>query len=249
VLNHYKQGDIKDANKDYGGEIYLNKSLLDPIGDERSCVEESLALSVDRLPKGLSRQMLAILEKAQGNDMTLGSILATFSRSSHAAMIVFLSFPLCLPVGIPVLTAVLGLILALIGFLLAIGREIWIPKSIEAKIVSYKSLSYVIERLLRVSKRMERWFHPRILFFVTNSKMMRIHGLFILLMGLTASFPIPLPLNNLVAAFPILLLGLSLLERDGLLAIVSYLASIPCFIYYGALIYLGYAGFERLLGL
>jgi hypothetical protein len=227
----------------------LTRSLLDPIDDEGKCVEGSLALQIDSTPRGLSRQMLAILEKAQGRDIALGSILSTFSRSSHAALIVFLSFPLCLPVGIPVLTAVLGLILALVGFLLAIGRAIWIPKSMEAKVVSYKSLSYVIERLLRVSKRMERWFHPRILFFATNSKMTRIHGLFILLMGLIASIPIPLPLNNLVAAFPILLLGLSLLERDGLLTIVSYLASIPCFFYYGALIYLGYAGFERLLGL
>ena len=76
---------------------------------------------------------------------------------------------------------------------------------------------------------------------------MRIHGIFILLLGLIASIPIPLPLNNLVAAFPVLLLGLSLLERDGALAIVSYLSSILCLLYYAALIYLGHAGFERLM--
>jgi hypothetical protein len=226
----------------------LAKSLLDPIdtGSERD--EERSAPSADSAPKGLSRQMLSILEKAQGKDITLGSILATFSRSSHAALVVFLSFPLCLPVGIPVLTATLGLIVGLIGFLLAIGREIWLPKSIAAKVVPYKNLSYVIERLLRASKRMERWFHPRMLLFATNSKMMRVHGFFILILGLIASFPIPLPLNNMVAGFPALLLGLSLLERDGLLVIISYLASIPCFIYYGALGYLGYAGFQRLFG-
>jgi hypothetical protein len=163
-------------------------------------------------------------------------------------LIVFLSFPLCLPVGIPVLNTTLGLTLGLVGFLLAIGREIWIPKSFAAKVVPYKRLSFVIERLLRASKHMERWFHPRMLFFATNSKMIRIHGIFVLLMGLTASVPLPLPFNNLVAAFPILLLAIALLERDGVLAIFSYLASIPCFIYYGALIYLGHAGFQRLIG-
>jgi hypothetical protein len=39
------------------------------------------------------------------------------------------------------------------------------------------------------------------------------------------------------------------LERDGALSIDSYLSSIHCLLYYGALIYLGHAGFERLISL
>ena len=78
--------------------------------------------------------------------------------------------------------------------------------------------------------------------------MTRMHGFFVMILGLTAAIPLPLPFNNLVAAFPILQLCLSLIEKDGLLVIVSYLTSIPFFIYYGALIYLGHAGFEHLMG-
>jgi hypothetical protein len=193
--------------------------------------------------------MRAVLEKADGKDIEFGAIISAFSRRSHAALFVFLSFPLCIPVGIPVLTTILGLTLGMVGFLLAIGREIWMPKSIAAKVVPYKKLANAIERLLRTSRRMERWFHPRLLFFSTNSRMIRIHGLFIMLMGLTAAIPLPLPFNNLVAALPVLLLGLSLLERDGVLVIVSYLTSIPCFIYYGTLLYFGHVGFERLMRL
>jgi hypothetical protein len=151
-------------------------------------------------------------------------------------------------VGIPVLSTTLGLTLGLLGFLLAIGRDVWIPKFIAVKIIPHNRLSYIIKRLLQVSERMERWFHPRMLFFAANSTMIRAHGIFVMLMGLTAAIPLPLPFNNLVAALPILLLGLSLLERDGALVIVSYLASIPCFLYYGALVYLGHAGFQRLMG-
>jgi hypothetical protein len=197
---------------------------------------------------GLSRQLMAILEEADEKSITLGTVIAVLSRCSHAALIVFLSFPLCIPMGVPVFTTTLGLALALIGLLLAIGRDVWLPKYMTKRVIPYKNLSYVIQRLLRASARMERWFHPRLLFFATNSRMIRIHGVFVMLMGLTAAIPLPLPLNNLVAALPILLLGLSLLERDGVLVIVSYLASIPCFIYYGALIYLGHAGFEHLMG-
>jgi hypothetical protein len=77
--------------------------------------------------------------------------------------------------------------------------------------------------------------------------MMRIHGCFIMLLGLVAAIPLPLPFNNPVAAFPVLLLGISLLEEDGLLVIVSYLAAIPFLLYYAALVFLGYAGFARFM--
>jgi hypothetical protein len=239
---------IVGINENPGWEIYLTKGSLSQVDFARGCIAGSSAIPLDSKPDGLSHQMLVILEKADGNGIALGSIIAMLSQCSHAVLIVFLSFPLCVPMGIPVLSTTLGLTLGLVGFLLAIGREIWIPKSIAAKVIPYKRLVYVVERLFRVSGRMERWFQPRMLFFAANGKMMRIHGLFIMLMGLTASVPIPLPFNNLVAAFPILLLGLSLLERDGVLVIVSYLASIPCFIYYGALVYFGHSGFARLMG-
>jgi hypothetical protein len=207
-----------------------------------------LARESDRNQNGLSGQLLGVLEKAAGNDMELGTVVATLSRQSHSVLLVFLSFPLCIPIGIPLFSTTLGLMLGLVGYLLLIDRSIWIPKSFAAKLIPYSALSRVIGKLLRVSRWAERFFHPRMPFFVKDRRMLRMHGFFVLVLGLAAAVPLPLPFNNLVAALPILLLGFSLLENDGLLVIVSYLASIPFFIYYSALIYLGHAGFERLMG-
>jgi hypothetical protein len=192
--------------------------------------------------------MIALRERADGKSIEFGVVISTVSGGSPAVLIVFLSFPLCFPVGIPVLSTTLGLALGLVGLLLAIGREIWIPKSVAAKIVPYDRLSAVIKCLLGVSARIDRWFHPRMSFFATNSAMIRVHGFFVMLLGLVGAIPLPLPFNNFVAAFPIVLLGFSLLEKDGLLVIASYIAAIPFFIYYGALVYLGNAGFQRLMG-
>jgi hypothetical protein len=208
-----------------------------------------MALGADDKGTGLTKQMLALLEKADGKDIELGTALSTMSGRNNAVLIVFLSFPLCIPVGIPVLSTTLSLMLGLVGFFSAIGREIWIPKSISAKNIPFSRLSPVIKRFLRISVHIERWVYPRMPLFVTNSAAIRIHGAFIMLLGLVAAIPLPLPFNNLVAAFPALLLGISLLEKDGLLAIISYLSSIPFFLYYAALVFLGYAGFSRLMGL
>jgi hypothetical protein len=223
-------------------------AVLNPSSIQKRAVVNGRAIPGDGIPKGLAHQMHALLKKADGKSIDLKTVISVISGRSHAVPIVFLSFPLCLPVGIPVLSTTLGLTLGLVGFLLAIGRDLWIPKFIGAKVIPYNRLSFVIERLLRVSARLDRWFHPRMAFVITNSANIRVHGFFVMFLGLVASIPLPLPFNNFVGAFPVLLLGLSLLEEDGLLAIVSYIAAIPCLIYYGALLYLGKAAFERLVG-
>ncbi len=224
------------------------QTVSNQITSAQNTIGEKLNFPAENIRNGLTYRMRALIEKADGKDIKFGTAISAMSGRNNALLIVFLSFPLCLPVGIPVLSTALGLVLGLMGFLSAIGREIWIPKSIAAKVIPFSRLSHVIERLLRVSARIERWFHPRMPFFVGNGAMTRFHGCFIMLLGLVAAIPLPLPFNNLVAAFPILLLGLSLLERDGLLVIVSYLASIPFLLYYAALVFLGHAGFTRLMG-
>ena len=192
--------------------------------------------------------MMVLLERADGKSIDFGTVISVISGGSHAVLIVFLSFPLCIPVSIPVFSTSLGLALSLVGFLMATGHAIWIPKRLAAKVIPYDRLSHVIKRLLGVSSRMDRWLRPRMFFFVKNSSMMRVHGIVVMVLGLVSAIPLPLPFNNFVAAFPILLLGFSLLEKDGLLAMVSYIATIPFFIYYSALLYLGNAGFRHLMG-
>lgn len=200
-------------------------------------------------PGRLSHQMQALLEKTAGKGASLGEIIDFFSRRSHAALMVLFSVPLCLPVGIPVLTTALGLTLACVGLFLALGREPRLPQVLRAKTVSHEKLAHIVERLVWITSRMERWLHPRLLALATNGPVIRLHGVFAMAMALLSAVPVSLPFNNMVAALPILLLGLSLLERDGLLVIVSYLAAIPCLLYYFGLVFLGIEGFKHLMGL
>jgi hypothetical protein len=197
---------------------------------------------VDRL----SSQLLALLATADGRDMTFGEILATFRGRGHAMAVVFLSFPLCLPMGIPVLTSSIGLMLAFVGLCMALDRELWIPRRLRAKEISHERLVNTVERLRRATDRMERWFHPRLFVLASHGTVLRLHGVVILVAGLIETLPLPFPFHNMVAAVPVLLLGLSLLERDGMLVIVSYLSAIPAVLYYGGLLFLGREGLKFL---
>jgi len=198
--------------------------------------------SLDRL----SSQLLVLLAAANGRDMTFGEILASFRGRGHAIAVVFLSFPLCLPMGIPVLTSSIGLTLAFVGLFMALDRELWIPRRLREKKVPYERLVNTIERLRRVTDRMDRWFHPRLFLLAAQGHVVRLHGAVILLVGLIETLPLPFPFHNMVAAVPALLLGLSLLEEDGVLVIVSYLSAIPAVFYYGGLLFLGNEGLKFL---
>jgi len=198
-------------------------------------------------PPHLSDDIRGLLDKADGNAITLGEILASFPTRSHALLFVFFGVPLSSPIGIPVFTTVLGPTLALVSVFLLLGRKPWLPPFLRHREVSADTLAKVGERLLRVSLRVEKLLKPRLVFMGTVPPLSRLHGAFALVMSLTAALPITIPFGNTVAALPIVLLGLGLLERDGLFILLAYLGAIPCIAFYATLLFLGGKGVEQLI--
>lgn len=196
----------------------------------------------------LSYQMQQLLQRASGADMTFGEVVQSFGKRSHAILMVFLSFPLCSPVGIPVLTSSLGVALALVCLFLALNRPPWMPRRLRDKVIQHDKLVHITQRLLRMINAIEHLLHPRLLALASNGPVVRFHGAYTMVLALMAATPLTLPLNNLIPAFPILLIGLALLERDGLLIILAYVVSIFSFAYFGGIIYVIREIIERLIG-
>ena len=53
-----------------------------------------------------------------------------------------------------------------------------------------------------------------------------VHGLMIFILGLFLALPLPVPLSNITAAWSILLISLGILEDDGLIVGIGYLAAL-----------------------
>lgn len=198
-------------------------------------------------PVTLSEEIRALLQNAGGNPMEFGAIIRSFPRRSHAMLLVFLSFPLCLPVGIPILTTLLGPAVALVALFLMIGKAPWIPRRLREKSIPYARLESVSHRLLRTLKRLERWLHPRFEVLSGNSHMVRIHAVVILVLALVVSLPLPILFANLVAAIPIFLIALGLLERDGYFILAGYVAVLPTMAFYAGLALLGREGIAEII--
>jgi hypothetical protein len=94
-----------------------NERFIESSGTARADICDKKVGKLENTQTELTHRMIAVLEKADGKSMEFGIVISALSGGSHAVLFVFLSFPLCIPVGIPVLSTALGLTLGLVGFL------------------------------------------------------------------------------------------------------------------------------------
>ena len=196
----------------------------------------------------LSHDFDALLHQANGRPMAVGTMMDHLALRGHAFLLLFFSLPLCLPVGIPVLTTILGPVLVFVSFFLLRGRRTWLPRRMREHEVPFERMESMIRRINPLVLRIERHLYPRLLALSEPGLPVRVHAAYILALSLVVSLPMPILFANLVAAVPILLLSLGLIKRDGLFIIAAYVAVIPCIALYGVLALLGFEGLQRLLG-
>lgn len=193
-------------------------------------------------------ELRGLLTRAEGRDMRLGEIVESIPHRGHVLMIVLFSFPMSLPISPPFLGGVFGTVLTFLSFYLVMGQKPWMPHYLHHKPVKYRVLEATIAKLTWAMRYLEFVLKPRLLFMTKNERLWQIHGTFLLFMSIVLALPIPMPapFTNSVAALPIFLTSLGMLERDGRMIIIGYCSTLICITYYLALIVLGKEALEWL---
>lgn len=170
-------------------------------------------------PESISAILRGLTEDPEGQ-VTVGEIIDRFGHRAFGALFFVFAAPNLLPLP-PGSSTVLGAPLVLLSPQVAFGvRAPWLPRRIEARVVTGAELARALGRLLPWMERIERVSRPRLagLFGPVGD---RLIGLVCTLLSLVLILPIPL--GNLLPAMAIGVLGLALAQRDGALAIVGYL--------------------------
>lgn len=153
-----------------------------------------------------------------------------------------LGLPNCLPMppGIPVIC---GVLLCLVGVQMFIGRdELWLPNWLAKKTFSRSLLEKVINGSIKWVRRFEGYSRPRLPFFSSPSARFVLGGMVVVL-GLLLLLPIPI-FGNLPPGIAVCILGLGLVERDGVFICAGAVATLislgvmgllSWFLYQGAL--------------
>ena len=173
--------------------------------------------------KAISQLLKAFANSPSKNKSTVEDFLEEFGSGSFALVILILSLPQAGPWPMPPgMSAIMGLPMMFIALQLMWGNSaIWLPQKLKQKSFSQKKLKTIIGKIVPTLKWLERILHPR-MEFVFRPWGMRFIGLVIAVMALVVSLPIPG--GNFLPALAICFLSLAVLERDGLLAILSLVA-------------------------
>ncbi|MBA2728229.1 MAG: exopolysaccharide biosynthesis protein [Parachlamydiaceae bacterium] len=187
-----------------------------------------------------------LLQVANGNAMSLREICKHLSGRGYGVLLTIFSLPFCFPISIPGLSTPFGFLLAFLGLRVAFAKHLWWPNWILKKEVSYQTLKVVVTKTLTISKILQKVLNPRLIMLVTHPILHRMHGILIFALSILLSLPLPIPLTNMLTAIPICLLGLGLLEDDGVAVIVAYVLALICFIAFGAIFYFGGVGLQKI---
>jgi hypothetical protein len=195
----------------------------------------------------VAERLNRLLDQAQAQEILVSTIVDTLGGKGQAVLMILFSLPFCQPIQIPGFSTPFGVLLAFIGLRIACGHRIWIPKKLLEKKISYRVLKKISSIAITITEKLSFLVSTRMVWLVQNPTLHITHGLTIAVLAILLALPLPIPLTNLLAAYPILAFGLGILEDDGLMIAIGYLLAIFCFSFFVALIWFGKEGFFMLL--
>ena len=170
-------------------------------------------------PPGLSHVLRTLAERDE-RQVSLREIMTALSDRSFGALFILIAAPNLIPLP-PGSSFIFSVPIIIIAAQLVWGRTFpWLPSSILDRKFDRSILRSLAERLGPPLARVESMLKPR-LTVIDPGLQDRLIGLLALIAGVILFLPIPLA--NFVPALAIVLLGLGMIERDGIVMLIGVL--------------------------
>ncbi|KQU52033.1 exopolysaccharide biosynthesis protein exod [Bosea sp. Leaf344] len=168
--------------------------------------------------------LLTALAALPGERLSVATIIAALKDRVYALLVVLLGLPNCLPMPPPI-PLVCGLVLGFIGIQMLAGRAVpWLPRSLLGRSIGQRELDRAVSRAVPVLIRLERFSRPR-LTVLGSAIALPILGLLILILALGLVVAAPF-IGQIPLGLAVCLVGLGLVERDGLFIIAGALVGV-----------------------
>lgn len=184
----------------------------------------------------ISQILLRIQLEEKKESITYAELFARLGDHAFGLIIILFALPSVLPLSIiPGFSFFFSLPIIMIALYLIIGKQtLWIPQFLAVKEINLSQLDKVIQKTVPYLIKIERILKPRWLFLTTRG-MERLHGVLLLLLGILLTLPIPM--SNFFLATLIILIGMGLTEKDGVMIALAYCGAFAVFFVFKQLIY------------
>jgi hypothetical protein len=169
--------------------------------------------------------------------LTIAAFLEGLETRSFAFIVAALVLPNCIPTGIPLLSTVTGIPMVLVVAQAYLGRTTpRLPDYLGRRALQRGRLQDFLVRVRPHIERLEAAIHPRQHWWVKGVQRRALHGASSLMIVILA---LPIPFDNLFAAWAILFFCLALLEGDGVMAMLGWLLTLATLAWTALLLIVG----------
>ncbi len=189
--------------------------------DSKAQLTEIPALSEGQSAHPGQRTSDLLLNAVRGDSerVTIAEILDALDARAFGLATLIFAIPSVIPMppGVP---TVVGVALLIVSIQMVIGRqELWLPKFLSKRGFSRKSLVSGFEKIKPQLEFIEKFARPR-LFFLTGQAATITIGVVIMMMATILILPLP-PGGNFPPALACAVLGMGLVERDGVIVLLG----------------------------
>lgn len=188
---------------------------------------------------GLTSTLNAIQDETQkGDKISVGDIVEALNSRGYGALLIGPALITVLPTGaIPGIPAICSLLIIFISVQILMGRsEPWLPKRFKEISFSRKDFMSKLGKVKPYTKKVDKFFYPRMEYLVRHEIQPFIAVLCIIL-AINIVVLGWIPFLAMVPAAAILLLGLGLSAKDGLLVGCSFIFVLGSFAVMGSILY------------
>ncbi|QJE73127.1 exopolysaccharide biosynthesis protein [Aerophototrophica crusticola] len=154
--------------------------------------------------------------------VSIGMLIDGMGERAYGLLMLLCALPNCVP-GPPGVSTVTGMPILLFAFQMLLGSpRPWLPRFLRDRSFARSDMLTMVNKALPYMRRVERVAKPRLPGMVAGLAE-RVAGAVVLF--LSVILVLPVPLGNLFPAVAIAIMAIALLERDGLVMLIGYVAA------------------------
>ncbi|EIO3982084.1 exopolysaccharide biosynthesis protein [Vibrio vulnificus] len=186
---------------------------MEPQGDDNKAL-----FSVPENQRSRTSDVIVeLIKQAQSPGITLRNLTDRLGDRTFGMLLMLIALFNVLPL----VSIIGGILIATLGLQMILGRrKAWLPSVILDRELPNDKVQAILRTFEPKVRKLEQYIYPRIQ-YMEAPVVDQVNGCIILLLGLLIS--LPFPFTNIAPAFVVMIMGLGLMERDGLLQIGSFL--------------------------
>ena len=169
-------------------------------------------------PERTSQMIYDLLQTLEGERVSLEDLVAALGDRGLGVLIALFAVPNILPATVPFGNVATGVPVIILALHLMLGwPRLVLPEFLAKRTIGTSLLKSLAPRIAKLLSRIERFLKPRLL-GVSTPVAERLIGVLCLVLSIISAMPIPF--LHMLPALGLCIIGLGLIEHDGL-AIVS----------------------------